>query len=561
MTRLRMLTLALLLAAPLTGWAQAAQPPTPPPTPETPPADQVPPVPPEPLPAEPPSAVDVFGRATRNALRIGQDFRLPAGDAVRDAVVILGDVTIAGDVDGELIVVLGTVNLASTAIIRGDFVSVGGNVTVEPGVDARGDFVVVGGAFDGPPDFRPGREYVLVGGGLLGDWLQGLVPYLTRGLLWGRLIVPDLPWIWTTVVLFFLLYVALNALFDRPVRACATTLATRPLTSFGVGILVLLLVGPVFLLLAISVVGLAVIPFLVLAMIGGWIIGKVAVARWIGMSMVEEEPGSRAHAVRSVVLGFAFITVAYMIPVIGLATWAIVGMLGLGGATLAFLSAYRREHPRLVRPADVPSRDVPPPHHDVPPPPVPATYVPAETGHVPPAPAPPASASFVPPEPPPAMAYEATASPGGAAAAAAVPFSVPSSASPPSALAATLPKALFRDRLAAFVVDILLIAVVVNVLGADPDEMWMPILLAYFVGMWTWKQTTVGGVVCHLRVVRTDGTPLTLADALMRGLTGIVSMAVFAVGALWMLRDPDSQTWHDKVAGTYVVKVPRSWPF
>lgn len=124
-----------------------------------------------------------------------------------------------------------------------------------------------------------------------------------------------------------------------------------------------------------------------------------------------------------------------------------------------------------------------------------------------------------------------------------------------------MPKAWFRDRLAAFVVDILLIAVVVNVLGADPDEMWMPILLAYFVGMWTWKQTTVGGLVCHLRVVRTDGTPLTLADALVRGLTGIVSMAVFAVGALWMLRDPDSQTWHDKVAGTYVVKVPRSWPF
>ena len=123
-----------------------------------------------------------------------------------------------------------------------------------------------------------------------------------------------------------------------------------------------------------------------------------------------------------------------------------------------------------------------------------------------------------------------------------------------------MPKALFRDRLAAFVVDILGVAIVVNVLGADPDEMFLPIVLAYFVGMWTWKQTTVGGMVCQLRVVRTDGSPLTLADALVRGLAGVVSLAVFFVGALWMLRDRDSQTWHDKIAGTYVVKVPKGLP-
>jgi uncharacterized RDD family membrane protein YckC len=148
------------------------------------------------------------------------------------------------------------------------------------------------------------------------------------------------------------------------------------------------------------------------------------------------------------------------------------------------------------------------------------------------------------------MAYEAMASSGSGAAAA-----IPLSATPPPALLATMPKALFRDRLAAFVVDMLLIVFVINALGADPDEIWPLIVLAYFVGMWTWKQTTVGGMVCHLRVVRTDGSPLMLADALVRGLAGLFSLAVFAVGALWMLRDPDSQTWHDKIAGTYVVRV------
>jgi uncharacterized RDD family membrane protein YckC len=60
--------------------------------------------------------------------------------------------------------------------------------------------------------------------------------------------------------------------------------------------------------------------------------------------------------------------------------------------------------------------------------------------------------------------------------------------------------------------------------------------------------------------VRVDGNPLSFADALVRALVGIFSIAIAFIGALWMLRDPESQTWHDKVAGTYVVKVPRHWP-
>lgn len=153
------------------------------------------------------------------------------------------------------------------------------------------------------------------------------------------------------------------------------------------------------------------------------------------------------------------------------------------------------------------------------------------------------------------MAYQTTVDSGGAAAAA-MPW--PDAPTPSPGVLAAMPKALFRDRLAAFVLDILLIVVTVNLLGGDPDEMFPVIFLAYFVASWTWKGTTIGGYVCNLRVVRTDGAPLSLADALIRGLAGVVSLAVFFVGALWMLRDPESQTWHDKVAGTYVVKVPRT---
>jgi uncharacterized RDD family membrane protein YckC len=127
---------------------------------------------------------------------------------------------------------------------------------------------------------------------------------------------------------------------------------------------------------------------------------------------------------------------------------------------------------------------------------------------------------------------------------------------------AVLPRAAFIDRLAAFSLDAILIVIVVQVLNFDREFARVGFLLAltYHVSFWTLKGTTLGGIICQLRLVRTDGGPVGFPEALVRGLTGIFSLAVFGLGFLWILKDPDRQAWHDRVAGTYVVKVPRNWP-
>ena len=64
--------------------------------------------------------------------------------------------------------------------------------------------------------------------------------------------------------------------------------------------LVLLLAGPVCFLLAISVIGIAVIPFLLCALLIAAIVGRVGFARWIGMSVLREsDPSSRAQTLGS----------------------------------------------------------------------------------------------------------------------------------------------------------------------------------------------------------------------------------------------------------------------
>ena len=125
------------------------------------------------------------------------------------------------------------------------------------------------------------------------------------------------------------------------------------------------------------------------------------------------------------------------------------------------------------------------------------------------------------------------------------------------------PAAAFRDRLAAFALDV----VVVFIAGRALDLIYFPadrrfvlLLVLYHVAFWATKGTTVGGIICQLRVIKVDGEKLGPGDALIRGIAGVLSAAVAGIGFLWMLKDPDRETWHDKIAGTQVVKVPRHYP-
>jgi len=125
----------------------------------------------------------------------------------------------------------------------------------------------------------------------------------------------------------------------------------------------------------------------------------------------------------------------------------------------------------------------------------------------------------------------------------------------------SLPHASFRDRVAAGVLDLILVLLAWQLLDQFRGaRAFFLVLLAYHIGFWTWKATTIGGIICQLRVVRMDGTPVRFVDALVRGMSAIFSIAVVGLGVFWILRDPERQAWHDKIAGTYVVKVPRNWP-
>ena len=125
------------------------------------------------------------------------------------------------------------------------------------------------------------------------------------------------------------------------------------------------------------------------------------------------------------------------------------------------------------------------------------------------------------------------------------------------------PQARFRDRLAAFVLDVTVVVIgarALDLLYSPADRRFILLLVLYHIAFWATKGTTVGGMICNLRVVKLDGQPLRPAEALVRGVAGVLSGAVAGLGFLWMLKEPHRETWHDRIAGTQVVKVPRNYP-
>jgi uncharacterized RDD family membrane protein YckC len=91
---------------------------------------------------------------------------------------------------------------------------------------------------------------------------------------------------------------------------------------------------------------------------------------------------------------------------------------------------------------------------------------------------------------------------------------------------------------------------------------YLTLLTIYNAAFWTWRGTTIGGIICQLRVVRTDGRRMEFGDSVIRGLSSVFSLIVLGLGFFWILLsgNADRQAWHDLIAGTIVVRVPKSTP-
>lgn len=81
------------------------------------------------------------------------------------------------------------------------------------------------------------------------------------------------------------------------------------------------------------------------------------------------------------------------------------------------------------------------------------------------------------------------------------------------------------------------------------------VVLGYYIGFLVKKGATLGKMAMGLKVITVSGEPLTAGRVFLREIVGkFVSAIALYIGFLSILWDPKKQGWHDKIAGTLVVK-------
>jgi hypothetical protein len=328
------------------------------------------------------------------------------GPVDEDAVALFGNVYVNSPVGGDVFALFGDVELGPEARVNGEVHVISGELRRDPAARVHGDIQEV----TLPLDF--GRF----------EWLR---PWIKHCLLLGRplAIEPGLGWAWTLALGFLALYVVLALMFSGPVENCVKTLEERPGRTLIASVLTLVLTPILSLILAITVVGFAIIPFLWIGLFVAGLFGKTVILAALGRRVTRLTGSSGLNDVAiAVAVGGVIVLALYLIPVLGFIAFKVIGILGLGVIVYTTLLAAQARRESALAAA-------------------------AATGPVPPS----ASSTSTSTDAP---AFTASASTAQEAAASATPSVTPA---PPPDL--SLPRAGFWIRMGALLIDMVLIGV------------------------------------------------------------------------------------------------------
>jgi uncharacterized RDD family membrane protein YckC/cytoskeletal protein CcmA (bactofilin family) len=504
--------------------------------------------------------VGVKRQRLEQVVAVAGDAMVTTNQIAEGVVVVRGTAKIDGDVDGDVVVVLG--KLTVTGKVRGDVVVVMGEALINgevggelaailtraklgPLAKVRGQTAVIGVQ----PDIDPGAQLRgtphIVSLGPVMKYLEWAKDYLFEGVFFLRPFPPRLGWVWVAAGIFLMFHLVLAMIFGNALRGCMDTLRDQPARSFLIGLLACVLVGPISLLLSFTVVA---TPLLWLAFFAVSVFGRVAVyaASGAGLGRVTGIQAF-AHPVPALVAGSVLFYVSYMVPVLGLLVYWLVLPWGVGAVLIRLSDALRRERRPTAFGPTRPSGGM--------------DALASARGLAGGA-AGPATHAIVTGPPPPVTETVGSASPGdggigtgSAATATPVPPIVPIVPISSVDLAAAQ-RVAFWPRLAAALIDIMVVGFINLMTFGAANSFWF-FMAAYHIGMWTWKGTTLGGTVLGLRVIRVDGRPLDWQTSVVRALGSLVSLIPLFLGFIWVIWDDQFQSWHDRIAGTTIVKAER----
>jgi hypothetical protein len=254
-----------------------------------------------------------------NIVKIGSDVTIDEGMKVRNVFALGGQVTVEGFVENHVIAVGGSVVLTKTAIVGGNVVSLGGIVARGRGSEIRGNLTEINA-----DDISAAISNALSDEWEGWSWIFAIV---SLSIFIGVLLV-------TLLIVHFI---------PKPVRVISTAVRDIPLKVILWGIIGLILIVPLAVLLAVSVIGIVLIPLEMTLVLCAVILGFISVSQLVGEKLFAVLKRHDSNIVRETVWGLIILWVIGWIPYVGWMLKVFVIVLGLGGVLVTrFGTSYNR---------------------------------------------------------------------------------------------------------------------------------------------------------------------------------------------------------------------------
>lgn len=237
-----------------------------------------------------------------------------------DAVAIFGDITVNGDLLGNVVAIFGDVSVAGTA--DGDAVAILGKISVKGNGKINGDAIGILGGVEKSPNAAIRGEVVDINSPLAFKSHDGIVPRISFGDMIGLFLI----YAFSCIVLL---------LAPDRVRLMSEKSRLEMGRHLGIGFVLMLLFLPASLilsmLLAITLIGIIFIPFIFIAFALITFVGMVALEIAIGHRITGYLEGRNSMYIY-LMIGVVLVYALKLIPIIGWLIYLILAAYAVGVA-------------------------------------------------------------------------------------------------------------------------------------------------------------------------------------------------------------------------------------
>jgi len=245
--------------------------------------------------------------------KAGQDVTIADGQDAGNVIAIGGQITVNGLVEQNVVAIAGSVVLTKKAVVRGNVIVVGGVVARGSGSLVYGDVTEINSST-----------------------LSEAITSAMRGELEGwSLILNIISLCFFAIILITTLIMTL--LIPRSLALIANAIESNKLKSFLWGILATLMIVPFFMLLAISIIGIVLIPLAFTVLLIAAIVGFIAFGVLLGNFIITRIfRGYKKSLVKEALVGVSLLWLLGWIPLyIGMLIKTLAITFGLGGVVIA----------------------------------------------------------------------------------------------------------------------------------------------------------------------------------------------------------------------------------